>query len=237
MILNKAIAIIPARGGSRRIPRKNIRPFLGRPIISYSIRLAINSGLFDEVMVSTDDSEIKRVAMEYGAAVPFFRSSKNSDDFATTADVILEVLGNYQKSGRNFDFACCIYPTAPLIQQKRLEEGVNLLIKQKRDVVFPVMRYSYPIQRALKFSDDKIMMIDKRNIRKRSQDLLDTFHDAGQFYWLRVESFLIKKNLITDNTGAIVISGVEGQDIDDIRDWELAELKYKLIQNTFKNQQ
>ncbi|HDP98988.1 MAG TPA: pseudaminic acid cytidylyltransferase [bacterium] len=233
--MSKVIAIIPARGGSKRIPRKNIRLFSGRPIVAYSIDLANRSSLFDEIMVSTDDTEIVSIAKDLGASVPFMRSKKNADDFAATADVILEVIEKYKQLGQEFDYVCCIYPTAPFINPERLRECYDLLLAKDRDVVFPVIKYSYPIQRALKFENDKIQMIDKKNLRVRSQDLPDTYHDAGQFYWLKVKCFLRNPELITDNTGSIVIPEWEAQDIDNPEDWQLAELKYKLFSQLRKN--
>lgn len=225
----KKLAIIPARGGSKRIPHKNIREFLGKPIIAYSITTAINSGLFDEVMVSTDDYQIADIAKEYGANIPFIRSKKNSDDNATTPDVIEEVIQQYSQKHAYFKIFCCIYPTAPLINTTRLKEGFDLLINNNFDSVFPIVRFGYPIQRALKQENEKISMIWPENYTKRSQDLKPSFHDAGQFYWMWTERFLTKKKIFTDNSGAIIISQLETQDIDNENDWKLAELKYKYL--------
>lgn len=226
------IAIIPARGGSKRIPRKNIKSFLGKPIIAYSIEAAIQSGLFDEVMVSTDDSEIASIAQEFGAKVPFLRSDKNADDFATTMDVISEVLETYKKEGKEFDYGICIYPTAPFVSAQLLKEAMEKLITGKYDCVFPVLRYSFPIQRALKIADlDTIQMIDEQMMQVRSQDLEPTFHDSGQFYCFDVANFKENKVLWTSNTSYIEISELEAQDIDNESDWKLAELKYKLRSN------
>ena len=225
------LAIIPARGGSKRIPRKNIKSFLGKPIIAYSIEAALDSGLFDEVMVSTDDEEIAEIAREYGATVPFFRSEKTSDDYATTADVIEEVLLSYREKGIEFDLACCIYPTAPLISSENLIASFNLLKSQSFDTVFPVVQYSYPIQRALKVGEQKKMsLFFEANKNSRSQDLEESYHDAGQFYSFSVTDFLKDKELWTKNTGVIVLNELKVQDIDTLTDWKLAELKYGLIQ-------
>ena len=226
--MSDAIAIIPARGGSKRIPRKNIKDFLGKPIIAYSIETALKSGLFDEVMVSTDDEEIAEIAKRYGARVPFMRSLKNADDFAGTSDVINEVLLEYKNIGIEFDFFCCIYPTAPFITSKKLRESYVKLKKNKFDSVFPVVKFNYPIQRALKIIKDKVSMIEPKNLNKRSQDLMPIYHDAGQFYFMKTESFLIKNKLFTENTGAIELSELEVQDIDTKIDWEIAEIKYQL---------
>lgn len=224
------LCIIPARGGSKRIPRKNIKEFLGKPIIAYSIETALKSKLFDEIMVSTDDKEIATIAKSYGATVPFLRSKKNSDDFASTFDVIAEVINEYKKNNRFFDNVCCIYACAPFVTSNKLKQAYKKLVKTKFDVVFPVMEYSFPIQRAVKKDDnDSIEMLNIEHTTTRSQDLEKSYHDAGQFYWMNREIVLKKKSLMTDNTGAVVISELEGQDIDSLTDWKLAELKYKLI--------
>ena len=223
-----SIAIIPARGGSKRIPRKNIKNFLGKPIIAYSIEAAINSNLFDEVMVSTDDNEIASIALKYGAKVPFLRSKKNSNDFATTYDVIEETLLKYKELGNNFDFACCIYSCAPLIQIASLKEAFTVLKKNVLDTVFPVVPFSFPIQRALKLKEEKLSFFNPEFALTRSQDLEVSYHDAGQFYFMNCESVLKKKALLTDKTGAVVLDELLVQDIDIKSDWKLAEFKYKL---------
>jgi len=221
------LCIIPARGGSKRIPKKNRKEFLGKPIIAYSIQTAIESELFHEVMVSTDDKEIVKIAKNYGAKVPFLRSNENADDFATTFDVIEEVLKEYQKEKITFKSACCFYPCAPFVTPKRLIEAYNLLTTF--DTVFPVVKFSFPVQRALKMEGDKkIAFLQPEHSLTRSQDLKDSFHDAGQFYWFKPETLLQSKTLMTDNTGAIELSELEVQDIDNPVDWKLAELKYKL---------
>lgn len=225
----KKIAIIPARGGSQRIPGKNIKKFLGKPIISYSIGIALESSLFDEVMVSTDDEEIGRIAMECGAKVPFYRSSRNADHFATTSAVIEEVLGKYKEAGTKFDLFACIYPTAPLISMASLKAAYQLLTDKNYDSVYPVCRFGYPIQRSLKLENGKLSMMWPENLNMRSQDLAPAYHDAGQFYLMKVPEFLKKKAIFTDNSGAIVLSETEVQDIDNETDWEIAELKYQLL--------
>lgn len=222
------IAIIPARGGSKRIPRKNIKDFLGKPIIAYSIEAALQSGLFDEVMVSTDDDEIVEVAKRYGAKVPFMRSAKNADDNAETMDVIKEVIVDYQnKFNSLFDYACCIYPTAPLISQVDLIHGLELLKNGNFDVVFPVVSFSYPIWRGLKIVNGKTRMLWPENLMKRSQDLEMAYHDAGQWYWLDINK--IGDKIFTENTASIVLKEENVQDIDTITDWKLAEMKFKLL--------
>ena len=223
------LAIIPARGGSKRIPRKNVKKFAGKPVISYSIEAALKSKIFDEVMVSTDDEDISSIAQEYGASVPFLRSPENSDDYAGVADVCLEVIENYQKAGRLFDHVCCIFPTAPLIQYKNLLEAIQLLNGQKFDCVFTAVEYGYPIQRSLQIDDGFIRMRWPENFPKRSQDLEKTYHDAGQFYLIKTSTLLNEKKLFAEKSGAIILSELEVQDIDSETDWRLAELKYKML--------
>lgn len=225
----KRLAIIPARGGSKRIPRKNIKKFLGKPIIAYSIEAAITSNLFDEIMVSTDDEEIATVAREFGAKVPFIRSNKNADDFATTADVICEVLERYAEKKYNYDTVCCVYPTAPFVSAERLMQGSVLLDKETYDAVIPLVRFSFPIQRAVKLNNNaKVSFFQPEHINTRSQDLETAYHDAGQFYWFKVNAFKMNKNIWTTNTGAIILNEMEVQDIDTPEDWKVAELKFKI---------
>jgi N-acylneuraminate cytidylyltransferase len=226
----KNIAIIPARGGSKRIPRKNIKPFCGKPIITYSIEAALRSGLFDVVMVSTDDEDIAAVAKAAGAEVPFMRSEKNSDDYAGTVDVLLEVLTAYEKQNTTFDNVCCIYPTAPFVNTQRLSEAYQMLNEKQYDSVFPICAFSFPILRALQLSNNnQVSMIWPENMTKRSQDLPPAYHDAGQFYWCRTLSLTTDKKLYTDNSGAIVLNETEVQDIDNESDWLIAEMKFKLL--------
>ena len=218
------LCIIPARGGSKRIPRKNIKDFLGKPIIAYSIEAAFKSGLFDEVMVSTDDKEVAEVAKQYGAKVPFMRSKENSNDFAIINDVFIEVINNYKKRNVEFDYTCMIFPTSPLIQENRIGEAFDLLLKKDFDSIRPIVKFSYPIQRAFRLDGFLLSRMHPENFRKRSQDLEAAYHDAGQFYW-------INKNcsLLDENKGGIVISDIEAQDIDNEDDWKLAESKYRLL--------
>ncbi len=227
-----SICIIPARGGSKRIPKKNIKYFLGKPIICYSIEAALKSKLFEIVMVSTDDKEIAEVAIKYGAEVPFYRSSKNSDDFATTFDVIEEVLERYKQAGINFNNACCIYSCAPFVTPERIKNSYDFLVKNNFYSVFPIIQYSFPIQRAMKINkNQKVSFFQQKYSLTKSQDLEPSFHDAGQFYWLNVEKCLESKQLVTSNTGSIIINELEGQDIDNEIDWKLAELKYEILQS------
>lgn len=223
------LAIIPARGGSKRIKRKNIKAFIDKPIVSFSIELAINSGLFTEVMVSTDDNEIAKISKNSGAIIPFVRSAKNADDHATTSDVIIEVILFYKEQGVEFDYICCIYPTAPLISISRIKEAFIKIKNNDFDVVFPVMKFSFPIQRALKLEGNNIEMISKKHEKTRSQDLMDTYHDAGQFYWLKPEELLSNNTILPKKSGCIELTEMEGQDIDNLSDWEIAEFKYKYL--------
>ncbi len=225
----KNIAIIPARGGSKRIPQKNIKNFLGKPIIAYSIEAALKSRLFDEVMVSTDDEKIAEVSKKWGAKVPFLRSKENANDYAGIADVLIEVLNEYKNRNIEFENVCCILATAPFIQADDLMDSYSKLLKSIYDSVFPVVRYSFPIQRAMQFEGDKIKMIWPENLITRSQDLTPSFHDAGLFYWIKTNVVLQYKRLWTNNTTAIEIKEEKAQDIDTIEDWKIAELKYKLL--------
>lgn len=216
------IAIIPARGGSKRIPRKNIKEFCGQPIIKYSIDAAVKSGLFDKIIVSTDSAEIAEISKKYGAEVPFMRSFKNSDDNASLAEVIDEVKIFYEKKFKKFKYICCILSTAPLIDVKDLKTSFLLLKEKKVDSVRPVVRFSYPVQRAVRLNGNKIEMLNPEYKFTRSQDLESLFHDAGQFYWMRFDKGLYGKN----NYG-FEISEIRAQDIDTQDDWILAEQKYK----------
>ena len=226
------IAIIPARGGSKRIPRKNIKDFLGKPVISYSILAALESGLFDEVMVSTDDEEIAKVAIQYGAKVPFLRSTEASNDFAGTAAVLEEVLNIYKKQERFFDLACCLYAVAPLIKVAKINEAHQLMKDKNLDCCFPVCRYSNPILRALEMdTNNKVRMIWPEYENKRTQDLPPAYFEVGQFFWFKTEPFLKSGEFMTDATAAIELNELEVQDIDNITDWKIAELKFRLIDN------
>jgi N-acylneuraminate cytidylyltransferase len=187
------LAIIPARGGSKRIPKKNIKDFFGKPIISYSIKVALDSGLFNEVMVSTDSIEIAEIAKKYNAKVPFLRSSTKSNDYCGLADVIIEVLEEYKKAGIEFDNICCILATAPFISKNSLTQSYKKLNENNFDSIFPVIKYSFPIQRALQFDKEKIQMIWPENLMTRSQDLTPSFHDAGLFYWIKKDILLSEK--------------------------------------------
>lgn len=225
----KNLCIIPARGGSKRIPRKNVKPFLGKPILAYSIEAAQNSGLFDEVMVSTDDEEIAEVARQYGAKIPFMRSAETAGDFATTADVLKEVLARYKELGREFDNFCCFYATAPLVQSKDVVTAFERLQSTDFTCVYPVVQFSYPIWRCLDFADDGAMTRHwPKYENSRSQDLPKEYHDTGTFYWYKTREWLAG----TVKVGGIEVSETTIQDIDTETDWMLAEMKYKLLNQT-----
>lgn len=225
----RRIAIITARGGSKRIPKKNIKEFYGKPILYYSIEAAFGAGIFDEVMVSTDSGEIAGLAKMAGAEVPFLRSEKTSGDFAPTAEVIMEVLENYRKMGKEFDTVCCIYPTAPFVTAEKLKGAIKLLEERKAKKVLPVVPFSYPPQRAYVLAGDEIRMKEPENANRRSQDLETMYHDCGQFYGYNVESFLQTRGQIWEGVVPVIMPESEVQDIDNETDWKMAELKYKLM--------
>lgn len=236
---NNAICIITARGGSKRIPRKNIKDFCGKPIIAYSISAALESGIFNEVMVSTDDQEIADVARKYGARVPFLRSARNSDDYATTMDVLEEVLAEYKKQDREFSVMCCVYPTAPFVTAEKLRSAYEVFIDSKAEMLESVVAYSYPPQRSFLLCDGYLMYQWPEYVRTRSQDLEKWYHDAGQFYFYNTNMF--NESLNDDcfqrgdllRTVPFVLDEIEVQDIDNPSDWELAEAKFRLLQKSY----
>lgn len=223
------IAIITARGGSKRIPHKNRKEFCGKPIIEYSIEAAKQAGIFDTVMVSTDDNKIAEIAKNAGAEVPFMRSAETSNDYATTADVLMEVLEKYKERGIRYENACCIYPTAPFVTGDKLRRAMDMLVKEKKDSVIPVVPFSFPPLRGMVINDGKLEYKWQEYAMKRSQDLEEIYHDCGQFYAFRVAPFEKEKKLVTDNTAGMIISELEVQDIDNETDWQLAEMKYCLL--------
>lgn len=225
----KTIAIITARGGSKRIPRKNIKEFCGKPILAYSVEAAVASGVFDHVMVSTDDEEIADIAKKYGAEVPFFRSEKTANDYASTSDVLLEVLEEYEKRGEQFELGCCIYPTAPFVTGEKLQRAVEKLTECDADSLIPVVSFSYPPQRALVMEDGKLVFRYPEYLDSRSQDLQPHYHDAGQFYVFRTAAFRRTGKVMTGNILPLVVSEMEVQDIDNLTDWRIAEMKYRLM--------
>ena len=225
--MGKRIAIITARGGSKRIPKKNIKDFCGKPIIAYSIEAAISSKLFDEVMVSTDSEEIAEIAKKYGASVPFMRSAETSNDYATTNDVLIEVFNEYEKRGQEFDIAVCIYPTAPFVTADKLKRAIDMVEKDGADAVTPVVQFSFPPQRAFIIRDNALEYQYPENASVRSQDLEAVYHDCGQFYVMRPYNIL--HDVESTMTMPLIMKESEVQDIDTIEDWKIAEIKYKLM--------
>ena len=225
-----ALCIIPARGGSKRIPRKNLKEFRGRPIIAYSIEAALKSAVFHTVMVSTDESEIADVANYHGASVPFKRSEKTSGDYATTADVLLETLLEFQRRGQLFDIACNLYPTAPFTTADDLKAGYETLITGPFDVVLPIAEFSYPILRSLSRSaGGNIDMNWPEHRNTRSQDLPKAYHDAGQWAFFNIAPFLETQTLLGPNTGSVILPQSRVQDIDTLDDWAFSELKHQIL--------
>lgn len=220
------LAIITARGGSKRIPRKNIKNFMGKPMLVYAIDAAKVSGIFDEIMVSTDDNEIAEIAKQNGAAVPFMRSDKTANDYATTKDVLTEVLEEYKKLGKNFDEICCIYPCVPFLTGEILKDAYNKFKTSDADRLTPVVKYSFPIQRAFKVNKSGLLEYrEPKNAPKRSQDLEPMYHDVGMFYFYKTNKMSSDKIAMFEmNESAI-------QDIDTESDWEMAEIKYRIINN------
>lgn len=224
------IAIITARGGSKRIPKKNIKEFCGKPIIAYAIEAAIESRIFEEVMVSTDSEEIAKIAEQYGAKVPFMRREETSNDFATTADVLMEVLENYKSIGKQYDYFACIYPTAPFVTAFKLADAMDLLKKEEgTEALISVVKFSFPPQRGFVIKNGKIQYQYPQFERTRSQDLEPIYHDCGQFYFCSCEAFMKNHTLIQQRTIPYVMDEEEVQDIDTISDWNIAEAKYRVL--------
>lgn len=219
------IAIIPARGGSKRIPRKNIKNFCGKPIIAYSIEAAKRSGLFSEIFVSTDDPEIAEVAKAYGASVPIYRSQKNSDDFATLSDVVDEVKKYYNQQGINVSYICCILATVPFLTSTLLDQAYSLMIERDADSVRPIVSFPFPVQRALLLrSNGQVAYQYPEYAKSRSQDLEEVYHDAGMFYWMRFD-----KGLHGEKKFGLKIPREFAEDIDTTEDWKVAEIKYQVM--------
>lgn len=228
---DKKLAIITARGGSKRIPGKNIRAFCGKPILCYSIEAAQSAGIFDTIMVSTDDETIADIARSAGADVPFYRSARTAGDYASTDDVIMEVLQTYRERGEEFSSFCCIYPTAPFITGQRLRDAMALL--EEADSVMPVVPFSYPPQRGLLIGQDGYVTRQyPEHALTRSQDLPQVYHDCGQFYACRTDAFLAAGTTDVARLVPLILSELEVQDIDTLTDWELAELKYRFLHQT-----
>lgn len=231
-----AVAIIIARGGSKRIPRKNIKDFCGKPIIAYSIEAALKCGCFEEVMVSTDDNEIAEIAKKYGAKVPFMRSEENANDYAVANDVVLEVVREYQTRGKEFEYICSIYPTAPFVTGDKLSKAMNMLQTLDVDRVAPFVRFNVPPQWRARIDNGLVTFVEPDTIVTRSQDLEAMYYDPGQFYCFKVGHFLQTNGAtVAGKLAAIEIPEMEAHDIDTIDDWEMAEIKYQLMTKKEKN--
>lgn len=223
------IAIITARGGSKRIPQKNIKDFMGKPMLAYAIEAAQKAEIFDEIMVSTDDEGIANVAKKYGASVPFMRSQKTSDDFATTYDVIEEVVNEYKENGQAFDELCCIYPCVPFLTSESLRDAYQAMKDSGADALQPVCRYPAPVEWAMKIENNLLVPNDRAALKIRSQDLTPKYFDVGMFYYCKTDVMLSEKTLVPQKTSAYIINESECQDIDTPDDWKIAEMKYKLL--------
>lgn len=222
------IAIITARGGSKRIPKKNIKNFMGKPMLTYAISAAADAKIFDEIMVSTDCEEIAEVAKKYGAKVPFLRSEKTASDSATTFDALDEVICEYKKLGKTFETLCCIYPCVPFLTASSLKEAYDKL--KGNDAVMPVCRYPVPIEWAMKIENGLLVPNDRAAQNIRSQDIEPKYFDVGMFYFCKTEKMYQYHSLTPDKTAAYVINELECQDIDTEEDWQLAELKYRIME-------
>jgi pseudaminic acid cytidylyltransferase len=229
VIIEQSLCIIPARAGSKRIEKKNVQPFLGKPILAYSIQAALQSGCFNEVMVSTDDPQIADLARQLGAAVPFPRSAQTSGDTAGLTEVLLEVLSQYAQVGRRFDITACVLATAPLLASKDLKEAKSRLAASQCEGILSVCQYSYPIQRSLVERGGRLRMRWPRYYRSRSQDLEPSYHDAGQFYIVRTAAFLHQRRLFLRTMLKYRLPEIRVQDIDTKEDWLLAEHKYRFL--------
>jgi pseudaminic acid cytidylyltransferase len=226
----KKLCIIPARGGSKRIPRKNIKPFHGQPMISYSIRAAQACGLFDTIMVSTDDEEIAEVARTHGAETPFVRPADLANDHAGTGAVVVHAIQWFRDQGISYDATCCIYATAPLIDPERLKEGWVRLSEPDRRFAFSVTSFPFPIQRALKQTPNgSIDMFWPENLTKRSQDLEPAYHDAAQFYWGWSDAWVNGETAFSPISAPVILPRTHVVDIDTPEDWEVAEVTYRVL--------
>lgn len=224
------LAVIPARGGSKRIPRKNIKEFCGKPMIAYSIECAINSGLFDDVIVSTDDAEIAAVAESYGARIPFMRPAELANDHAGTIPVIAHAIDALRRAGAEPEAVCCIYATAPFVRADDLLQGLQKLESGCWDYVFSATSFGYPIFRSFKqLPDGAVEMFYPEYFETRSQDLPEAFHDAGQFYWGRPEAWVSEIRIFGPMSTVVTIPRWLVQDIDTPEDWTRAEIQMQVI--------
>lgn len=225
------LAVIPARGGSKRIPRKNIKPFCGKPMLARSIEAALQSGCFDQVVVSTDDAEIADVSRQFGATVPFMRPQELSDDYVGTAPVVSHAIKWFIANGENPEYVCCIYATAPFVSADDINRGLELLVNNDCDFAFAVTSYAFPIQRAIRITEmGRVEMFNPEHFNTRSQDLEEAYHDAGQFYWGRTSAWLEHGALFGLNSLPVLLPRHRVQDIDTLEDWERAEWLFKAMQ-------
>ena len=225
------LAVIPARGGSKRIPRKNIKPFCGKPMIVWSIEAALQSGCFDQVIVSTDDAEINDVARQYGAAVPFMRPAELSDDHTGTLPVIRHAIEWFNGQGQRVEQVCCLYATAPFVRSEDIQRGLQILNETGSDYAFSVTSYAFPIQRAIHITDQgRVEMFNPEHFNTRSQDLDEAYHDAGQFYWGRASAWLQGKMIFSPDSAPVLLPRHRVQDIDTPEDWLRAEWMFKAMQ-------
>ena len=227
------VAVIPARGGSKRIPDKNIKPFCGKPIIVYSIEAAKNAGIFGRIIVSTDSKEIASIAKDFGAEVPFMRPCELADDHTGTDVVILHALKWLMENGEKIDYICCIYATAPFVKAEYIIKGYNILRDKNAASCFSVTTYPFPIFRSLKInSQNRLEMFWPEYRETRSQDLPEAYHDAGQFYWANAKKYLKEKQFYSKDAVPVILPRHLVQDIDTVEDWNTAELMFRAQQLT-----
>lgn len=225
------LAVIPARGGSKRIPRKNIKLFYGKPMIAWSIEAVLQSGCFDQVIVSTDDAEIAAVAHQYGATVPFMRPAELSDDYIGTIPVIRHAIEWFNAQGQAVEQVCCLYATAPFVRVEDIQRGLKILSETGCDYAFSVTSYPFPIQRAIHITEQgRVEMFNPEHFNTRSQDLEEAYHDAGQFYWGRSSAWLQGKMIFSPDSAPVLLPRHRVQDIDTAEDWERAEWMFKTMQ-------
>jgi pseudaminic acid cytidylyltransferase len=232
VISKKVLAIIPARSGSKRIKNKNIKDFFGKPFIYYAIQIAKKSGIFDDIVVSTDSKKIIKISNKYGAETPFVRSKKLSDDYSDTISVIRDCITNLEKENRVYKYVCCIYPTNPFLEKDNLIKAYKIL-KSKKNIryIFTAVKYAHPIERSFKLKKNKVNINIKKNFKMRTQDIDESYHDGAQFYFAKVQDWKKRKKIFSSQSYAIILSELKSHDIDNPIDIKLAKLKYKLIKN------
>lgn len=225
------VCVIPARGGSKRIPRKNTKLFAGKPIIEYSIEAALNSECFDKVIVSTDDKEIANISTAAGADVPFERPAKLADDFSGTSAVVAHAIEWFRENVKAPEYVCCLYATAPFVRAEDIKSGQLVLHETESDFAFSVTSYSFPIQRAVRITENnRVEMFSPEHLKSRSQDLEEAYHDAGQFYWGKASAWMSERPIFSHEASPVIIPRYRVQDIDTAEDWQRAELMYKVLE-------